>query len=436
MSAITPTKSDSVGIDQDGADFTYFSSMTFGSSNVQFHMLMDTAASNTWVMSSDCTTDVCKKHNLLGKDVSSSLVINQDKTFQITYGTGNVNGTTASDKATFGGNTVDLTFGLASGVSNDFGNYPLDGILGFGRGSSDSNGVNAPSIIDVLSSKSLIQSKLIGVHLARAKDGTNDGQLNLGFANDDFYDGDLAYIDAMDNSRGFWELPIDDAGAGGNMAGLKGQTAILDTGTSYVLIPPAAAATLLAQVEGSSKSGDQFTVPCSTTVSIQIVLGGKTYEISPKDYVGVEAGNGACYSTIIGRQTFDDNQWLMGDVFLKNVYTVFDFDGKRIGLGVKGAESSQSESTTTSASSSGMPAISLPSTQVQAATRSTEAVSLPAAPSSASAEASGSSSNAKSSAASATSSSDATTAAIGSMFSSAHTSYLVLSLSSFVLSLY
>jgi hypothetical protein len=73
--AETPTQPNSVGIDQDGSDFTYMVKMKFGTSDEDYHMLMDTAASNTWVMSSDCTSDVCNAHNTLGKGDSSSLQV-------------------------------------------------------------------------------------------------------------------------------------------------------------------------------------------------------------------------------------------------------------------------------------------------------------------------------------------------------------------------
>jgi hypothetical protein len=71
----TPKQSNSVAVDQDGTDFSYMVAVTFGTSSEEYHMLVDAASSNTWVMSSECETDACKTHNTLGKGDSSSLIV-------------------------------------------------------------------------------------------------------------------------------------------------------------------------------------------------------------------------------------------------------------------------------------------------------------------------------------------------------------------------
>jgi hypothetical protein len=35
----------------------------------------------------------------------------------------------------------------------------------------------------------------------------------------------------------------------------------------------------------------------------------------------------------VAKQTFGPSQWLLGETFLKNVYTLFDYDGARVGFG-------------------------------------------------------------------------------------------------------
>lgn len=324
-------------------------------------MLVDSAASNTWVMGSNCTTDACKEHNTFGKGDSTSLIIS-DTTFSIAYGTGQVSGNLATDTFHIAGFNLPLTFGLANNVSNDFGSYPMDGILGLGRGDSTSNTIAAPSLMDVLSSKSLIKSKLFGIHLSRTSSGVNDGELDFGAPNLGRYDGALNYIPTISNTDGFWEIAADDAGVDGKKLGLTSRSAIIDTGTSFILMPNDDAVALHKLIPGFTQGGETFTVPCSSTQVVQLVLGGVTYNVSAADYIGHSLGGGACASNIIGRQTFGPTQWLVGDVFLKNVYTVFDFDSSRLGFGVKGQVNTASATTLTAVPFSTTPLVSGSST--------------------------------------------------------------------------
>lgn len=70
-----PNQANSVAIDQDGGDLSYMVAVTIGDSKEEYHLLMDSAASNTWVMGQDCATDACKTHNTFGKRDSSSLKV-------------------------------------------------------------------------------------------------------------------------------------------------------------------------------------------------------------------------------------------------------------------------------------------------------------------------------------------------------------------------
>jgi hypothetical protein len=64
-----------------------------------------------------------------------------------------------------------------------------------------------------------------------------------------------------------------------------------------------------------------YAFPCSTDAQLSVILGGQSFDISPKDYVGgaLTGSNNMCQSNIVGQQIGGPTQWLMGDVFLKNV---------------------------------------------------------------------------------------------------------------------
>ncbi|KAF1835082.1 acid protease [Decorospora gaudefroyi] len=371
-----PSQENSVAIDQDGSDLSYMVAVTFGDSTEEYHMLLDSAASNTWVMSQDCNAEACKTHATFGEGDSSTLETTTSP-FSITYGTGSTAGTLAQDKLHIGTLSPSLTFGLATNVSDEFRAYPMDGILGIGRGSSSSfpsSNDGGAAIMDVLSSSNLIGAKLYGIHLSRATDALFDGELNLGQINTERFDGNINYIPVVDDNdaaegdeSGFWEIPLEDAGVDESSgSGFEARTAIIDTGTSYILMPRPDAEMLHAEITGVQQDGETFFVPCDTQTVLWFAFGGQSYNISTADWVGgpVEARPGLCRSNIVGRRTFGERQWLVGDVFLKNVYAVFDFgeagegegEGARVGFGVQRPEGEgEGEATASSSSSAAAP---------------------------------------------------------------------------------
>ncbi|KAK5947247.1 hypothetical protein PMZ80_001396 [Knufia obscura] len=343
----------SLAINQDGSDYSYFSTMNFGSKAQEMYMLIDTGSANTWVFSSDCTSKTCGIHNTFGKEDSTTLKTTTEP-WELAYGTGEVSGIVATDTLAFANFSVSMGFGLAMNASDDFNNYPMDGILGLGRRTSDQLGT--PTIMDVLSQNGLISSSQIGVHIHRAEDGTKDGEIVFGGIDTDKFGSTLSYTKTSNDDA--WEIPVEDMLVNGQPLNFKDRTAIIDTGTTFILMPPSDAEALHAQIPGSAASGEGFTMPCNTNVKLEVRINGELYSISPKDYIGTPASTSSstCGSTIIGHQAFGESQWILGDVFLKNVYAVFDYDNKQIGFGMPGTDgsvSSSSASSSTTAAPSG-----------------------------------------------------------------------------------
>lgn len=292
------------------------------------YMLIDTGTANTWVMGADCSSGQCSTHTTFGAQDSDTLQTTNTK-FNLTYGTGTVSGVIVNDTVKMAGFSIPLSFGSASVVSDDFSWYPIDGILGLGRKAPDT--VGPPTVMEAIKTNQLFTRNLVGINLQRNGDGSTDGELNFGSPDITKYTGNLSYTNTVSDKKR-WEIPIDDASVNGVACKFSGKTAIIDTGTTFIILPPADAQRFHDLIPDSQRTGESFNIPCSSSLPVQIVISNMFYNISAKDYVGSPVTDqSTCSSNIIGKTTFGPDQWLLGDVFLKNVYTVLDFDGDRIG---------------------------------------------------------------------------------------------------------
>jgi cathepsin D len=360
-----------MAIDEDGQDLSYFSKIEFGSKGKDMWMLLDTGAANTWVMGSNCTTSACLAHDTFGSQDSSTLHVTTTP-WSVSYGTGTVEGVTVTDTVAFANYTVEMGFGYATNTSNDFNNYPMDGILGLGR--PGSNQIGTPTVMQVLDNKNLLQANILGIHLQRNSDGAKDGQITFGGIDHSKFQGSLSYTATVSADSNLWEIPVDDVAVSGTGCKFTGRSAIIDTGTSYILMPLADAKVLHAQIPGSTNTGGSpnFMIPCSTTKTIQFTFSGVIYSVQSDDYLGKADNTGKmCASNIIGQQAYSANQWILGDVFLKNVYTVFDFDKDRIGFGVKSTLALAGSLTTASSSPNSVTQSANPSIHVSSLTAGT-----------------------------------------------------------------
>ena len=326
-----PTTPNSNAVDQDGTDFSYTTSVYVGSKNKPLRMLVDSGAASTWVMGSTCTKPACKIHDTFGPADSDTYKASTT-TFSLEYGTGKVSGQYIEDTIGLAGFSLPIKFGVADDVSDDFNNYPMDGILGLSR---VPNAV-VPGFAAALIDKKLLDKNIFSVNIYRASDLANNGEITFGGVDASKYTGDITYTD-ITAPGGSWVIPVDEAGFNGEDSGLKGKNAIIDTGTTYCFMPPADAKSFYSHVPGAkvSDDGGSYAVPCTTTIPAEFTFSGAKYSIPSKDWVGGKVGGVStetmCTSNIYSRDATQDGSWLLGDTFLKSVYAVFDLDKSRIG---------------------------------------------------------------------------------------------------------
>lgn len=133
----------------------------------------------------------------------------------------------------------------------------------------------------------------------------------------------------------------------------------------------AAMASALGAQESSSQSSSQGTVyvlPCSdfqSGLNVGISFGGTVFSWNNDDLNGgnVDRSGTYCALNIIGSDTQDpagNDVAIIGDAFLKNVVSVFDYSGNgRVGFLAASGTSTSSSGTTANAQSSGSSVISV-----------------------------------------------------------------------------
>jgi len=117
-------------------------------------------------------------------------------------------------------------------------------------------------------------------------------------------------------------------------SGESSYTAI-DTGTTLIGGPQDAIASIYANIpDSSAATGDfegYYEYPCDTEVNVSLSFGGRTWSISPADFAMTMTSSNRCIGAffVIGTST---PAWIIGDTFLKNVYSVFRYDPPSVGF--------------------------------------------------------------------------------------------------------
>jgi len=81
VNSVDPKQANSVAIDQDGGDLSYMVAVKIGDSKEEYHLLLDSAVSNTWVMGQDCKSEACGQHNTFGAGDSGTLKVRRGHHF-------------------------------------------------------------------------------------------------------------------------------------------------------------------------------------------------------------------------------------------------------------------------------------------------------------------------------------------------------------------
>ncbi|ADV23137.1 endopeptidase [Cryptococcus gattii E566] len=361
-----------------GLDASYAGQVSIGTPAQNFLVIMDSGSSDLWVAGSACTDNFCKQTYTFDTNASSSFTASSDA-FNITYGSGDADGTLGTDTVSMGGFTVtDQTFGVVTTTSADLISYPLSGLMGLAWQSIASSG--ATPFWQTLAASGKWDAPEMGVYLKRYRGDntasqveTDGGEILFGGLNSSLYNGSFNYISIDKSDEDYWRIPLEALTIQGNSVSISSSfggsnpSCAIDTGTTLIGVPSQTAYNIYSQIQGaealSASSGYEgyYQYPCDTQVSVSLQFGGMSYSISNADMnLGsftrdTSMCTGAFFAMDLSSRS--PVQWIVGASFIKNVYTSFRYNPVAIGfaelVGGSSVSAGNSSSSTTSGGTSG-----------------------------------------------------------------------------------
>lgn len=313
----SPNEASSSGnvVIQDFQNAQYYGLIALGTPAQEFNVIFDTGSSNLWVPNKQFGS-----HHQYQHDQSSTYVANGTG-FHIQYGSGPVSGYLSQDDLNVGGLKLPKQFFAEINVTKGLGPaYYLgkfDGIFGLAFDTISVDHLKTPF-------HRMIQDKIVDKPIFSFYLGNNQpGELTFGGMDPKHYKGDITYVNVT--SKTYWEVHLDEVGAGDNTVATD-QKVIIDSGTSLIAGPKKWVAELAKQVGAHQFIMGEYFINCNKpSPDISFTLNGQKFTLKKEDYI---IKNGPiCLWTFMGIDIPPPNGplWILGDVFMRKHYTVFDW---------------------------------------------------------------------------------------------------------------
>ncbi|KAI9660786.1 MAG: Type I transmembrane sorting receptor [Alyxoria varia] len=291
-------------------DIEYTSPVTLGSNTLQLDF--DTGSADLWAFSTETPNGQSAGHKLYDPKNATKL----PDTWRIRYGDGSgASGTVYADKVVVGGVTATKQAVEAATSVSGVSFEGSDGLLGLAASKINTVTPNGQStFFDTV--KEQLDKPLFTCTLKKGAPGTYD----FGYVDESKADGEITYF-PVDFSQGFWQF---DSSIG---------SAIADTGTTLLLTTPQEVEKYYGQVD-SARNDQQaggYTIDCDAELPDYEFTIGEYAVTVPGPLVNyAPAGDGTCFGGIQENQGLPFS--ILGDVFLKSQFVVFDGGEDRIGF--------------------------------------------------------------------------------------------------------
>nr|XP_020727586.1 pregnancy-associated glycoprotein 1-like isoform X3 [Odocoileus virginianus texanus] len=269
-------------------DMLYVGKITIGTPPQEFQVVFDTGSSELWVSSLFCPSPACSTH-VRFRHLESSTFRPTKKTFRITYGSGSMKGFLAYDTVRIGDLvSTDQPFGLSL-AEHGFEDTPFDGILGLSY--PDISLTGGIPIFDNLKKQGAISEPVFA-----------------------FYLGNISMKRQV-------------------IACSAGCEALLDTGTSLIIGPRRLVKNIQKLIGATPRASEHYVSCLAVNIlpSIIFTIKGINYPVPARAYI-LKDSRGHCYTAFKENTERPTETWILGDVFLRLYFSVYDQGNDRIGL--------------------------------------------------------------------------------------------------------
>ncbi|XP_015263096.1 PREDICTED: gastricsin-like [Gekko japonicus] len=316
-------------------DASYYGEISIGTPPQNFLVLFDTGSSNLWVPSVYCQSQACSNHARFNPSQSSTYSTN-GQTFSLQYGSGSLTGYFGYDTLTLQNIVVtNQEFGLSENEpGTNFIYAQFDGILGMAYPSLAVGG--ATTALQAMLQENLLSQPVFSFYLSNQPSSQYGGEVVFGGVDSRLYSGQIYWAPVTQEL--YWQIGIQTFSIGGQATGWCGQgcQAIVDTGTSLLTVPQQFMGSFLNAVGGQQNQYGEYVVDCSSVQNlptISFTINGISFPLPPTAYILNNNG----YCTVGIEPTYLPSQngqplWILGDVFLRQYYSVYDMGNNRIGF--------------------------------------------------------------------------------------------------------
>lgn len=198
-----------------------------------------------------------------------------------------------------------------------------DGILGLAFSSISFD--NIPTVFENAIQQGAVSQQIFSLHLGDLA----PGEITFGGYDTTKFEGELNFVGLEEAV--YWQIALDKIQIGnlGDFAGPN--STIVDSGTSDI-VGPVSEVEQLAMAVGAIPDPNfpgQFQVDCATHLpDLIFTIGGINYTV-PGSRMTAQVGRNNCELVVSGA---DISVWILGDVFMREYYTVFDYANQKVGF--------------------------------------------------------------------------------------------------------